>query len=48
MAPARATPRLILQNEKRGVDVQRFGELLMTSGIVLNEDIKWITFHRCG
>jgi CCR4-NOT transcription complex subunit 7/8 len=34
------------QNEKRGIDVQRFGELLMTSGIVLNEDIKWITFHR--
>ncbi|KAF5829703.1 CCR4-associated factor [Dunaliella salina] len=33
------------QNEKRGIDVQRFGELLMTSGIVLNEDIKWITFH---
>ncbi|KAL6762035.1 CCR4-associated factor [Haematococcus lacustris] len=32
-------------NEQRGIDVQKFGELLMTSGIVLNEDIKWITFH---
>jgi CCR4-NOT transcription complex subunit 7/8 len=35
------------QNEARGIEVQRFGELLMTSGIVLNEDIRWITFHRC-
>jgi hypothetical protein len=34
-----------LQNEARGIDVQRFGELLMSSGIVLNEDIRWITFH---
>eukprot|EP00882_Tetradesmus_deserticola_P004121 GHRQ01004352.1.p1 GENE.GHRQ01004352.1~~GHRQ01004352.1.p1 ORF type:complete len:284 (+),score=120.43 GHRQ01004352.1:286-1137(+) len=33
------------QNEARGIDVQRFGELLMSSGIVLNEDIRWITFH---
>jgi CCR4-NOT transcription complex subunit 7/8 len=32
-------------NESRGIDVQRFGELLMTSGIVLNDDIRWITFH---
>lgn len=32
-------------NEHRGIDVQRFGELLMCSGIVLNEDIHWITFH---
>lgn len=36
------------QNEQRGIDVMRFGELLMTSGIVLNEDIRWITFHRCA
>lgn len=33
------------QNEQRGIDVFRFGELLMTSGIVLNEDMTWITFH---
>ena len=33
------------RNEARGIDVQRFGELLMSSGIVLNEDIRWITFH---
>ena len=28
-----------------GIDVEVFGELLMTSGIVLNENVKWITFH---
>jgi CCR4-NOT transcription complex subunit 7/8 len=33
------------RNEARGIDVQRFGELLMSSGVVLNDDIKWITFH---
>lgn len=32
-------------NKERGIDVHRFGELLMTSGVVLNDDVKWITFH---
>eukprot|EP00898_Chlorokybus_atmophyticus_P008990 jgi/Chlat1/9092/Chrsp97S08412 len=32
-------------NEQQGIDVQRFAELLMSSGIVLNEDARWITFH---
>lgn len=32
-------------HDARGIDVQDFGEVLMTSGIVLNEDVKWITFH---
>mmetsp|Transcript_25695 Transcript_25695/g.35478 ORF Transcript_25695/g.35478 Transcript_25695/m.35478 type:complete len:286 (-) Transcript_25695:15-872(-) len=31
--------------EKSGVDILRFGELLMSSGIVLNDDVRWITFH---
>ena len=31
--------------EKFGIDVQYFGELMMMSGLVLNEDIKWISFH---
>uniref|UniRef100_A0A061SEB7 poly(A)-specific ribonuclease n=1 Tax=Tetraselmis sp. GSL018 TaxID=582737 RepID=A0A061SEB7_9CHLO len=31
--------------EERGIDVQQFGELLMSSGIVLNEDVRWVTFH---
>lgn len=32
------------QNEARGIDVQRFGELLMASGIVLNEEVRR-SFH---
>ena len=28
-----------VQNEKRGIDVSQFGELLMTSGIVLNDEV---------
>lgn len=31
--------------EKYGIDVQYFGELMIMSGLVLNEDIKWISFH---
>jgi hypothetical protein len=31
--------------EHDGIDVDEFGELLMTSGLVLNDDIKWISFH---
>eukprot|EP00164_Ancoracysta_twista_P003893 GFYU01005219.1.p1 GENE.GFYU01005219.1~~GFYU01005219.1.p1 ORF type:complete len:285 (-),score=57.89 GFYU01005219.1:1000-1854(-) len=33
------------KNEEKGIDVQTFGELLTTSGIVLNDDVKWISFH---
>eukprot|EP00249_Psilotum_nudum_P011832 c23409_g1_i1 orf=693-1511(+) len=33
------------KNEERGIDYQRFGELLMSSGIVLNENVHWIAFH---
>jgi len=31
--------------EHYGIDVHYFGELLMMSGLVLNEDVKWISFH---
>ncbi|KAJ7278577.1 hypothetical protein O6H91_Y384100 [Diphasiastrum complanatum] len=33
------------RNEERGIDSKLFGELLMSSGIVLNENVEWITFH---
>lgn len=32
-------------HERRGVDINIFGGLLISSGIVLRRDIKWITFH---
>jgi len=31
--------------QRGGVDVQRFGELLTSSGVVLNEAMRWVTFH---
>ncbi|CAN1281884.1 Probable CCR4-associated factor 1 homolog 7 [Linum perenne] len=33
------------KNNERGIDVSRFGELLMSSGIVLNDGVHWVTFH---
>lgn len=36
----------LAKHHSQGIDTQQFGELLMGSGIVLNEDIRWITF--CG
>jgi len=31
--------------EGQGCDVHRFGELLMTSGVVLSDEVHWVTFH---
>jgi hypothetical protein len=45
-APWATRACLLQQNEQRGIDAFRFGELLMTSGVVLNDEIRWITFHR--
>nr|KYP38379.1 putative CCR4-associated factor 1 isogeny 7 [Cajanus cajan] len=33
------------KNNQNGIDARRFGELLMSSGIVLNDNIHWVTFH---
>lgn len=33
------------KNTEEGIDAFRFGELLMSSGIVLNDDVHWVTFH---
>uniref|UniRef100_A0A7C9D7V4 poly(A)-specific ribonuclease n=1 Tax=Opuntia streptacantha TaxID=393608 RepID=A0A7C9D7V4_OPUST len=33
------------KNNEMGIDSIRFAELLMSSGIVLNDSIKWVTFH---
>lgn len=34
------------QHEELGIDVEHFAELLITSGIVLSDEIKWLSFHR--
>jgi CCR4-NOT transcription complex subunit 7/8 len=34
------------RHEEYGIDVEHFGELLISSGLILYKDIKWITFHR--
>lgn len=31
---------------ERGIDVLEFGEVMMSSGMVLLDDVKWISFHR--
>lgn len=33
------------RHEEQGIDVQEFGELLIASGLVLFEEVKWISFH---
>ncbi|KAG9456286.1 hypothetical protein H6P81_000794 [Aristolochia fimbriata] len=33
------------KNNEEGIDANRFGELLMSSGIVLNDGVYWVTFH---
>ncbi|KAI4335570.1 hypothetical protein L6164_014206 [Bauhinia variegata] len=33
------------RNNENGVDVRRFSELLLTSGVVMNDDVRVITFH---
>ncbi|KAI7979582.1 hypothetical protein LOK49_Contig298G00005 [Camellia lanceoleosa] len=33
------------KNNEMGIDAHRFGELLMSSGIVLNDNVYWVTFH---
>lgn len=34
------------KHEDFGIDIHRFGELLISSGFVLLDDVKWISFHR--
>ncbi|XP_031481827.1 probable CCR4-associated factor 1 homolog 7 [Nymphaea colorata] len=33
------------KNNEKGIDAQRFAELLMSSGILLNDAVHWVTFH---
>jgi CCR4-NOT transcription complex subunit 7/8 len=34
------------KHEDFGIDVEHFGELLISSGLILSRDITWLTFHR--
>ncbi|XP_004504674.1 probable CCR4-associated factor 1 homolog 7 [Cicer arietinum] len=33
------------KNNDKGIDAQCFGDILMSSGIVLNDNVHWLTFH---
>ncbi|KAJ0984870.1 hypothetical protein J5N97_003226 [Dioscorea zingiberensis] len=33
------------KNVEKGVNAFRFSELLMSSGVVLNDNVRWVTFH---
>jgi CCR4-NOT transcription complex subunit 7/8 len=33
------------KHEDYGIDVEEFGELLISSGLMLTDEIKWISFH---
>lgn len=33
------------KNNEKGIDARWFSELLMSSGIVLNDNVHWVTFH---
>ena len=35
------------RHETDGIDPNDFAELLISSGVVLMEDINWLSFHRC-
>ncbi|SJK86519.1 CCR4-NOT transcription complex subunit 7/8 [Babesia microti strain RI] len=34
-------------HQSQGIDLEHFGELIMSSGLVMNEDIIWVSFHGC-
>ena len=34
------------KHEEQGIETHQFGELLISSGLVLLDDVKWISFHR--
>lgn len=33
------------KHQENGIDVLQFGELLMCSGVVLSDSVKWVSFH---
>lgn len=37
---------LFKKHEEEGIETLYFAELLMTSGVVLCDGVKWLSFHR--
>lgn len=35
------------RHEEYGISVEEFGELLISSGLVLLDEVQWVSFHRC-
>jgi CCR4-NOT transcription complex subunit 7/8 len=33
------------EHQERGIEVEAFGEQLMSSGLVLSDDVRWLSFH---
>jgi len=33
------------KSERSGIDVQYFGEVVMMSGLILSDEVKWVSFH---
>ena len=33
------------KHDEQGIDVEAFGELLISSGLVLLDNVKWVSFH---
>lgn len=36
------------RHEEQGISVEDFAELLIASGLVLSDEVKWLSFHRCA
>ena len=34
------------QHQEKGIDVTDFGDLLISSGLILVDEVTWISFHR--
>lgn len=45
LSPNLIEPSVQQGHQRKGIDLQDFGELLMTSGLVLLPNVTWLSFH---